>query len=125
VSRIGPKNVHLDAESVEAVARRVADLLREDTPTTDMLTVAEVARRFRVSRDYVYRHADELGAVRVGNGSRPRLRFDLDRVAEALTSRSEDRESDARKPQRKAKSRPRRSRGGERGPALLPIRGRE
>jgi hypothetical protein len=31
-----------------------------------------------VSRDFVYEHADELGALRLGNGPKARLRFDVD-----------------------------------------------
>src|ERR1035441_9781222 len=36
----------------------------------------ELARTLGVSRSTIYEHADELGAVEVGGGSRPRLRFD-------------------------------------------------
>lgn len=40
-----------------------------------------VARRLGRSREWVYRHADELGAVRLGVGERPRLGFHPARVA--------------------------------------------
>jgi hypothetical protein len=40
-----------------------------------MARCAEVARRLGVSREWVYEHAEELGASRIGTGSRPRLRF--------------------------------------------------
>lgn len=39
------------------------------------LDANEVARRLGVSRDWVYEHAAELGASKIGSGSRPRLRF--------------------------------------------------
>jgi hypothetical protein len=65
----------LDPESVEAVARRVAELLGEDN-AADLVDAGELARLMGVSRDHVYRHADELGAVRLGTGKRARLRFD-------------------------------------------------
>jgi hypothetical protein len=39
------------------------------------LNAAEVAELLRVTREWVYQHADELGAVRLGGGRRPRLRF--------------------------------------------------
>lgn len=44
---------------------------------TRLVDAATVAERLGFSRDYVYAHADELGAIRVGSGPRPRLRFDL------------------------------------------------
>jgi hypothetical protein len=36
-----------------------------------------VAEHLGISRDTVYSHATELGGRRVGDGPRPRLRFDL------------------------------------------------
>ena len=44
----------------------------------------ELARLLSVSRDYVYEHADELGALRLSNGPRARLRFDPDVARAAL-----------------------------------------
>ena len=41
-----------------------------------LLTASEVAARFSVDRSWVYAHARELGVVRIGDGPRPRLRFD-------------------------------------------------
>ena len=41
-----------------------------------LLTAAEVAARLSVARGWVYEHARELGVVRLGDGPRPRLRFD-------------------------------------------------
>jgi hypothetical protein len=38
-----------------------------------------------VSRRYVYEHADELGAVRLGGGSKPRLRFDAHAAKTAMS----------------------------------------
>lgn len=48
---------------------------------SEWIDAAEVARRLSVSRDYVYRHADELGAMRMGRGPKARLRFDPKAVA--------------------------------------------
>ena len=59
-----------------------------------LLTATDVADMLAVSRSWVYDHADELGAVRLGTGPRPRLRFDADEVRAALTSRSARRGSD-------------------------------
>jgi hypothetical protein len=47
-----------------------------------LLTAAEVAARFSVDRSWVYAHARELGVVRIGEGPRPRLRFDPAVVAQ-------------------------------------------
>lgn len=105
-------SVHLDDASVETLARRVAELLLgKEIVHGGLLDAVEVARRFEVSRDYVYRHADELGAVRLGTGRKPRLRFDPAKVAEAL------RGSDWEERQRKSKSVRRRPKV-----TLLPIR---
>jgi excisionase family DNA binding protein len=80
--------LRLNAEAVEALADRVAELvvdrLRDDETTERMVSTAEIARRFGVSRDYVYDHAGELGAVRLGDGRRAPLRFDPRAVADRL-----------------------------------------
>lgn len=81
-----------DAALVEAVARRVVELLRDEglaaPPEPRLLDAAEVATRFGVSAEWVRDHADDLGAVRLGDGPRPRLRFDPDAVRKALSARS-------------------------------------
>ncbi len=77
----------LDAATVDAIAHRVAELLtagRGDGPA--LIDAAEVARRFGLARSTVYDRADALGAIRLGTGCRPRLRFHPDRVAAALTT---------------------------------------
>src|SRR5262245_28315660 len=96
--------VRLDDASIEAIAAQVAALLAGSDSGRHLVDAAQVARRFGLSRSWVYENASALGAIRVGNGKRPRLRFDLDLVTERLTSRSESRESEPRKPRRKAKS---------------------
>ncbi|HEX7298917.1 MAG TPA: hypothetical protein VF257_07900 [Solirubrobacteraceae bacterium] len=79
--------IRLAPESVEAVARRLAELLaghpKASVPRR-LLTAAEVSDWWGVERSWVYAHADELGARRLGAGQRPRLRFDPDEVAERL-----------------------------------------
>jgi len=66
---------NVDPELVEAIARRVVELLT-GTKAAGLIDAREVARRRGCSVDWVYRHADELGVVRQGGGERPRLRFD-------------------------------------------------
>lgn len=53
-----------------------------------LLSAREVAGRYGVSAEWVRDHASDLGAIRLGDGPRPRLRFDPEIVAGALTSRS-------------------------------------
>jgi hypothetical protein len=79
--------LRLDPESIEALALRLAELLgaAEERPRRrELISAEEIARWWGVGRRWVYDHADELGARRLGAGSRPRLRFDPDEVAEHL-----------------------------------------
>ncbi|HXS34328.1 MAG TPA: helix-turn-helix domain-containing protein [Solirubrobacterales bacterium] len=79
--------LRLDPESIEALACRLAELLSPGEPAqprAQLITAEEVARWWGISRRWVYDHADELGAHRLGGGRRPRLRFDPDEVAERL-----------------------------------------
>ena len=68
-----------------AMRRQVADLERKltepRTPAPEWLAAKEFAQRLGRSLDFVYSHADELGARRVGNGPRPRLLFPADSVS--------------------------------------------
>jgi hypothetical protein len=105
------RGVLLSPVIVEAIAQRVAELLRADRrPTPTLLTPTQVAERYAVSRTWVYEHADELGAIRLGDGPRARLRFDPERVTQAL-SRAQT--------QKASPDRARRPARGKRG--LLPI----
>jgi hypothetical protein len=97
--------IRLAPESIEALACRLAQLLAAEPLEAEatmarkkMLSAAEVAELFGVSRRWVYDHAEVLGARRLGAGTRPRLRFDPDEVAErigGLGSRPAARESAA------------------------------
>ncbi len=79
----------LDHSIIEAIAREVAQLMgRDDQPGAHgMLTARQVAARFNVERSWVYAHADELGVLHLGQGPRPRLRFDPAVVAQHLLAR--------------------------------------
>ena len=82
-------------EMVEAIARRVVELLRAEEGSGPAVSAAEIARRFDLSRDWVYRHARELGAQRIGVGERPRLRFYPEKVSAYLASCSSGRQTPA------------------------------
>lgn len=49
-----------------------------------LISAAQVAETWGVERPWVYAHAKQLGARRLGAGKRPRLRFDPDEVAERI-----------------------------------------
>ncbi|MGH2974077.1 MAG: hypothetical protein ACRDLL_04315 [Solirubrobacterales bacterium] len=116
------ERLELAPATVEAIASRVTELLRPPA-VGGLIDATDVARRYGVSRSWVYANATELGAVRLGHGAKARLRFDPDRIAERLTSRSASErsqrpESPATKPRtrRRNKSQP-----GQRS-ELLPIK---
>ena len=92
----------------------------DHTSAVPLVDATEFARLLGVSRDFVYAHADEYGAVRLGSGSRPRLRFDPRRVASGFAGRGSEgvASPDA---ERKPPSRRRRRSGTSAG--LLPIKG--
>ena len=78
---------------------------------TGLVTAAELARLLGVGRSFVYDHAAELGAVRLGAGPKARLRFDPDEAVARM---------------RKKKAKPARPAPAPRPPAaveLLPIKG--
>jgi len=80
--------VELSAETIEQIALRVARLLEErepqHAPIEGLVDAGELARLLGVTRAWVYQHAQELGAVRIGSGPRARLRFDVEGAREAL-----------------------------------------
>lgn len=95
----------LDLEDVEAIAQRVAELLRPRV-AIGLVGVHAVVARFGVSRSYVYEHAEELGAIRLGEGPKARLRFDLEQVAQALRGAGGSVEARPSAPPRKRPGRP-------------------
>ena len=78
----------LHAEDVEAIALRIADLIGKSPKQTRWLTAAQVAERYCMTTDWVYANADALGASSVGDGPKPRLRFDASRCDAYMESRS-------------------------------------
>jgi hypothetical protein len=67
--------VALTDDQLGVLVERVAERLRTDN-APELVDAATLAQTLGVSRDTVYAHADELGGRRVGDGARPRLRFD-------------------------------------------------
>jgi hypothetical protein len=77
--------VRLDPADVEAIAQRVADLIDARPPrAVRYVDAAHLAEALGVERDWVYAHARQLGAIRLG-GPHGRLRFDLPNVQRTLS----------------------------------------
>lgn len=84
--------VRLDPSTVERLAIRTAVLVAERISAPQsasqqlpkLLTAAQVSAWWGVHRGWVYEHASELGAIRISQGQRPRLRFDAEQVARCL-----------------------------------------
>jgi hypothetical protein len=111
--------VSLEREDVEAVAKRVVQLL-EARPSSGsshgLVDAATMARLLGVSRATIYARAEELGAIRVGKGKRARLRFDPSHLTGG--SQSEAPSTEPRTRRRRSRKSPQETTAG-----LLPIRG--
>ena len=117
--------VRLHPADIEAIARRVVEL-QGVTPAPRWVDAATAAEILGVSREYVYRHADELGAERLpSEGGQGRLRFDASRLAGGGAdctprSRPKRRDSPVGKPGNGRRTGARK----RQNPDLLPIKGR-
>lgn len=113
----------LDTGQLEELAMLVAERLQK-IPNGRLRTVAEVADYLGVKVSFVREHAAEMGAKRLGQGSKAPLRFDLADVEKWLRTCSSIRGSEAGVSAAKPKVRSRRARGGTgTSGVLLPIRG--
>jgi hypothetical protein len=75
----------LDLTLIDFIAKRVLQLLGDrNGDEIQLLTVAQVARRFQVHPSWVYANARRLGALRLGTGPKAPMRFDPRRVALAV-----------------------------------------
>lgn len=116
--------LEVDHVLVEAIARRVVELLDERERAAGLVDAATVAQVLGVSRDYVYEHREELGAITVGDGVRPRLRFDLQQARAAGTACVGHENSEAADPPPAKRNPRRRSNAATRsGSGWLPIKG--
>lgn len=114
--------IKLDPQTVEEIARRVVAVLeRRGLGKRELVDAAELARRFGIERSWVYTHAIELGAIKLGNGAKPRLRFDPEVAARVL--RRVDGKPVADPPARSGKRAGQPPRRAASDVRLLPIRG--
>lgn len=124
--------VSLSAEQrafVALVAEQVAQLLDEraqqppERRVPRLVDAATLARQLGVSRSTVYEHASELGVRHVGDGARPRLRFDPETALEAWGARvSGSGSQTVDTPPAAGVSRRRRRRAARPDEELLPVR---
>ncbi len=121
-----PSGPALDAASVEAVAQRVVELLRTESHSPRerrLVDAATLAAELGVERSWVYAHRAKLGAIQLGAGSKPRLRFDVDIARELLASSASKESQTPQTPVAPSVSpRSGRKRLGS-NPNLLPIKG--
>ncbi|MHB1837224.1 MAG: hypothetical protein ACYCXW_19925 [Solirubrobacteraceae bacterium] len=113
---------------------RLADLLAErlavrlsglaPARAEPLVDAAEIARLHGKTRSWVYEHAGELGAVRLGSGPRPRLAFSPARVAERLEKVEEPTPAQLPKTSQRRRRRERASRTAS-GAPLLHVRSLE
>jgi hypothetical protein len=88
--RIAGELADYDGDALDRLADLLADRLaarlacRAYTQPEPLVDAAEIARLHGRTRSWVYEHAGELGAVRLGSGPRPRLGFSPARVAQLL-----------------------------------------
>jgi hypothetical protein len=89
--------VDLTPQAVDRVATRMLKLLREDElwgrawrgRESGYMTASELAAYLKLNTGWVYEHAEELGAIRTGQGPKARIRFDVERAIRALERRRE------------------------------------
>jgi hypothetical protein len=113
----------LHPEDLERLAELIAERAQPSTRPR-LVDAADLARQLSVERSWVYEHANELGAVRLGTGPKAPLRFDPDRALAALASCSADRRSThAQDPVAEPNRVHRRRRSLGTSVDLLPIRG--
>ncbi len=82
-------------DAIEQIAQRVAQLLRHEPGSIDdgpgkppeLMDAEQLAKRFGLTREWVYENAALLGAIPLSDGPRPRLRFDPEVAAQALKTR--------------------------------------
>jgi hypothetical protein len=123
-SEMASARIKLDPQATEAIARKVVELLeKRGLQKRELVDAAELAKRFGIKRSWVYSHAIELGAVKLGSGAKPRLRFDPEIAAKALHRAGDDSAADPPTRSGKRAGQPQRDRRSE--VPLLPFDGQD
>jgi hypothetical protein len=77
--------VGLTEEALEALAQRVAQLLRaEPAPEQKPVTAGQLAHYLGVERSWVYKHRHLLGGWRINDGPKAQWRFDRETAKRRL-----------------------------------------
>lgn len=82
--------MRLHRDDIDAIVERVVERLSVDRRPRSRIgfaSAAEVAALYGVTPSWVYANKKRLGAVKLGDGPKARLRFDLEQVEEALRPR--------------------------------------
>jgi hypothetical protein len=108
---------------VDRLAARLGGLIPERVEP--LVDAVEIARLFGRTRSWVYEHAGELGAVRLGSGPRPRLGFSPGRVAAHFEQASEPTPLAVPRPAPPRRARRRRADRTAPGAELLRVRGND
>lgn len=96
--------IQLSATELGLLADMIADRLAARAGG-ELIDAAELARRLGRSRDWVYGHAERLGAVRLGDGDRPRLAFRWPQVLDKLDGTERQRQHAPVAPRRRRRER--------------------
>lgn len=128
LARVRRAAAEIAPETIERIAQRVVQLLHHerqqldgaaDAPR-DLMDAGQLAKHLGLTRAWVYEHAQQLGAIPVGDGPRPRLRFDAQAAMKALNARQHRDEAVATKTDGPHRGRPRRRPASSTVP-LLPV----
>ena len=79
-----PSALVVDHAQLELLADRLAELLAPKLARRPLVDAGTLAKLIGTKREWVYEHAAELGARRLGDGPKARLRFDVDEAIAAL-----------------------------------------
>jgi hypothetical protein len=109
--------VSFDVEEIEAVGEHIAELVASARPKVGLIDARELAEELGVARDWVYANAERLGGVRLGNGPRARLRFDIELARQALAAGGNGGQPPSNRAAPRRRGRPRR----EAVPAGVPL----
>jgi hypothetical protein len=121
-----PTEMTLTPEALELLAQRVAEIVSDRvSPPAGLVDAEAVARHLNVEGEWVYEHAAEIGARRLGDGPKARLRFSLADVDEAIVCLSGRKSGEPASGVVEPFRRRRRTRPLGTSAPLLPIRGSE
>jgi hypothetical protein len=115
-------------ELADLVAERLQRVQQAPAPPASapcLVNASTVAEAIGMSAPWVREHAAELGGQRMGDGPRPRLRFDLEKARAAWAARSASERPSVPDSAPQPGSRRRRSTPSGSSVPLLPVRGAE